>query len=304
MLGLGTLLGCDEFAIPCTPTSTKDIKEVHIKNGKYEKFYVTKEIDGELDNSFPDDYGFNTILYAQFDKNSSNAGNVDWELNNVSHILIKKKEKGTFNWTTIAVQEVTDIHNIEVFGVDYTCAAKTTYAFAVVPSFYGIEGNYDIEEIDSDFDEFFFISKDGLVHTSLSDGFLNTTNNTPSSTLITINDRFPTKVRNTCANYKTGSFTGSFFYFDEELCDYDLSDRAITNMQNEVISFLSDGNPKLIKHFDGRVLLVSIDDSISNNANGHYKNRQISFNFTEMGDANSSEDLYMAGLSDVTEEWW
>lgn len=304
MLFLGTFMGCDEFSVPCTPVERIEINEVTISNGRFERFYVTKNIETELDKLFPEDYDYDTILYAKYNKESSNAGNVDWELNNISHLLVKRKEKGTFQWTTIAVKEITDINQIELTGVDYTNAAKTTYEYAVLPSFYGIEGGYDTTEIYSDFDEVFIVSSEGVIHTNITDGYLNTTNNAPSSSLVLLNETFPTIIRNTIANYRTGTFTGSFFEFNKEECTYDMSDKSIIDTQNYIMNFLSDDTLKLIKSFDGRIFLVNIDSQITDNANNHYKNRQINFSFTCIGNPTSSEDLYNSGLSDVSEEWW
>ncbi len=39
-------------------------------------------------------------------------------------------------------------------------------------------------------------------------------------------------------------------------------------------------------------------------ANGTYNNRDISFEWTEIGNYESERDLYNTNLSDVEEEWW
>lgn len=303
MLFIGmTFMGYDEFSVPCAPIESIEIDEIILNNGMFKRFYVTKDIDSELNESFPDDFDYNTILYAKYDNSSSNAGNIDWSLENISHLLIKRKEKGKHDWTTIAVKEITDKKQISLTGVDYTNAAKTTYEYAVLPSFYGIEGGYDSTEIYSNFNEVFVISQNGGIHTDITNGFLNTTNNSPSSNLVLLNNEYPVIIKNSIANYQTGSFTGSFFPFEN--CDLDMSEKAITDLQEYVISFLSDGTIKLIKCFDGRIFLVNIDPEINNNANGFYKNREITFTFTCVGNPKSTKDLYNSGLSNVSEEWW
>ena len=35
-----------------------------------------------------------------------------------------------------------------------------------------------------------------------------------------------------------------------------------------------------------------------------YQNRNISFEWTEIGDYNSERDLYYTNLSDIEEKWW
>lgn len=304
MLFLGTFMGCDEYCIPCAPTSCPDITRVELGNGKYEKLYATKTTEDNPSPDFPEDWDFNTLMYARYDMSSSNAGNVNWTLDNISHVLVKRRETGTFNWMTIKVQEVSGRDDFKIAGTDHTNAAKTEYEYAVVPSFYGMEGNYDTAKIYSDFNAIYIIGANGIAHTQFGDGYLDMTNNAPSAYITTLHGRYPTVVRNSQANYKTGSFSGSFFEFDDAAGDYITEDKSITKLQNSVITLLSDGTPKLIKHFDGRNILANIDSEISNNADGNYKNRVISFTFTETGNADSAEDLYYSGLSDITEEWW
>lgn len=304
MLFLGTFMGNDEYSLPCTPSCCCDITRVSLMNGKFQRFFVTRNVADALSPSFPEDWDFDTIMYARFDKNSSNAGNVDWRMNQISHLLIKRKEADSFHWTTIAVKDIVDDDDFVIMGTDYTNSAKTNYEYAVVPSFYGIEGNYDAAGIYSDFEDIFIIGRNGAVCTSLGNCYLDMTNTAPSSTLTTLNSKYPTIVRNTAANYKTGSFTGNFAKLDETTGDYLVDDKNVTDCQNQVIAFLSDGSPKLLKHFDGRTLLINIDSDITNNADGHYRNRVLSFHFTEIGDNNSPKALYDSGLTDVTEEWW
>ena len=304
MFFLGGFTGCDAFSLPCSPVCRADITEVRLQNGRYDTLFASKKTDNALTPAIPDDWDFDTIMYAKFNKNSLNAGNVNWTLNNISHILIKRREINTFHWTTIAVKEILKKTDFKISGTDYTTAAKTEYEYAVVPFYYGVEGDYDTTRIYSDFNEIFILGKNGTIHTPLGSGYLDVTNNAPSSYITTIHGRYPTVIRNSRTNYKTGSFSGNFIKYDGRRLQYSVDDRSITNMQNDVIRFLSDGIPKLIKHFDGRTILANIDSDIANNAEGHYKNRVISFNFTEIGDYTSAQDLYSAGLSDVSEEWW
>lgn len=303
MLFLGTFLGGDEMSIPCTPTECSDITSIRLEKGKFDNLYVTRNITDEISPVFPDEWDFDTILYARFDGNA-NAGNVDWGTDTVSHILIKRREKNHFLWQVLNVKEIHKKEDFDLKGTDYTNAACTAYEYAVVPSFHGIEGNYDSIPVYSDFEDIFFVSQNGVIHTCITDGYCDMTRNTPSSTVVTINGKYPTRIRNTSANYSTGSFSGSFLSFSNLDKDYITSNKIRTGYQKRVIDFLSDGVPKLLKHFDSRMALISIDDSVSNNADGHYQNRDISFSFTEIGDAGSGKDLYENGLSDVTEEWW
>lgn len=303
MLFLGTFLGGDELSVPCTPTECSDITYVQLENGKYDNLYITKKVSDELTPDFPEGWDFDTILYAKFNGNAE-AGNVDWSVDTVSHMLIKRRERNQFTWHVLAVKAIYKKEDFDLQGTDYTNAAKTDYEYAVVPSFHGIDGNYDSMNVYSDFEDVFFVSQNGVAHTCFTDGYCDMDKNIPASTYQTIYNRYPCRIRNTVANYDTGAFKGSFVAYSPMERDYIVEDKARTNYQNQVMNFLSDGTTKLLKHFDSRLKLIVIDETISNQANGHYQNRDFSFHFTEIGDAESEKDLYDNGLSNVTEEWW
>lgn len=304
MLFLGTFLSADVMTPVCTPTAHSTLTKVTLKNGKYKKLYITQDKNEKINSTFPKEWDFNTIFYAEYDNKSTNAGNINWDLKKISHILIKRREIGKFHWTTIAVKPVKTKEDYQLLGTDYTNAAKTEYEYALVPSFYGIEGFYDKVKIYSDFDDIFIVGQYGIIHTNLCDGFCDVTLNIPSNAITTIHNKYPSIIRNTQAKYITGNFSANFIEYNSIISDYITDDKNITEYQKEIMNFLSDGTGKLFKHFDSRLYLIDINDGITNNADGNYKLRTISFNFTEIGDSESLEDLYNNSLTDVTEEWW
>lgn len=303
MLFLSAFLSGELMSIPCTPTDCSNLTALELKNGNYDTLFITKNCKDKISPDFPDGWDFDTIFYAKFD-NNANAGNVDWSLDTVSHVLIKRREKNDFKWHVLSVKEISKKEDFLFQGTDFTNAAKTEYEYAVVPTFHGIEGNYDSIMVNSDFEDIFLVGENGVIHTSLTDGYCDMSKNIPSSSITTIYSKYPTRIRNTKADYYSGSFRGSFVSYSVPERDFIVEDKQRTRYQQFIIDFLSDGRPKLLKHFDSRMALISIDEAIQNNANGHYQNRDISFNFTETGDFDSEKDLYNHGLLDVTEEWW
>lgn len=300
----GAFMGGDAAGIPCAPTDYPNLNKLTISNGKFRRLYITKLTDGEMDKHFPEDWDYDTIFYARFDKNTVNAGNVDWDIRKVSHLLIKRREKGDFLWTTIHVKKINTEDDYVIYGTDYTNAAKTEYEYAVLPSFYGVDGEYDSTVIYSDFEEDYLVSSKGIIHTSLTDGYCDMTANAPSSSVTTLHSRYPYFLRNSRANYISGSYHGSFMEYSPVLRDYDTGEKSIHTYQNKILAFLSDGLPKILKLSDSRILLVTVDSQITNSADGHYKNRLISFDFQEAGNVHSLEELYRCGLTEITEEWW
>ncbi len=295
-----------EFACALTPTAVKNINYIELKNGVYDDLYMTKATGFALSHKITEGWTFDTILWAKFNGNT-NAGNVDWSTGEVSHLLLKRRLADKFQWNTLAVKEISSIEDFAIYYNDYTNASGATYEYAIVPSLYGLEGISSSYTADSDFEDLFLI-EDGLVYsTDITDCFCDTTRNIPSSTVELLNSRYPVFVRNTVANYDSGTCRGSFVPFEEDECTRDLSkdgDYKRTVYQKNVMDMLTDGLPKILKLPDGRIWLIRTTPSPSDTAEESYNNRYLSFSWVEIGDINSEEDLYYLGLSDVTEEWW
>lgn len=154
-----------------------------------------------------------------------------------------------------------------------------------------------------------FLIEDNIVWgTNITDGYCDTTRNIPSSNVELLNRKYPIFVRNTIANYDTGTCKGSFVpLVDEESCElaYDSEyDYQRIKYQREFMDFITDGVPKILKMPDGRLWIIQVTPNPTDTANQHYNNREISWTWVEIGDVNSEEDLYYLGLSDVTQEWW
>ena len=295
------------LACAITPTNIENINYVELKNGIYDDLYISKNADFELTNKCPDEWDFDTVLWAKFNGND-NAGNVDWNLETTSHLVLKSRSEGEFKWKTIAVKEINTIDDFVINYPDYFIASGQTVEYAIVNVLYGSEGNYATTKITPKFDKMFLIENDIVWGTDITDGFCDTTRNIPSSTVELLNSKYPIFVRNTIANYDTGNCKGAFIpLINEESCELAFSeeyDYMRIQYQKGFMDFISDGVPKILKLPDGRMWIVQITPNPSDTANQMYNNREISWSWVEIGDVNSEEDLYYLGLSDVSPEWW
>ena len=134
MFFLNNILGATKDTIPLTPTHLNNLTYIKLSNGLYDCLYITKETNSEPSMDCPREWDFDTIFHADFN-NSTNAGNVDWNLDSVSHLIVKRRDTSKFQWITIAVKE---IHALEDFsdgikGNDYTNASHVEYEYAIVP---------------------------------------------------------------------------------------------------------------------------------------------------------------------------
>lgn len=306
MLICGSNFAGGESACALTPTGLENINYVELKNGIYDDLYITKATAFELSSECPKEWDFDTVLWAKFN-NTTNAGNVDWNLETTSHIVLKSRTDGRFEWKTIAVKE---LHSIEDFAInypDYFVASGQSVEYAVVPVLYGSEGLYSSTKTTSEFQKMFLIEGGTIWGTEITDGFCDTTRNIPASTVELLNSKYPVFVRNTIANYDTGNCKGSFVPLDEASCEYAYDseqDYKRIKYQKEFMDFICDSVPKILKLPDGRLWLVQVTPNPADTANQGYNDREISWSWVEVGDVNSEEDLYYLGFSNVEPEWW
>lgn len=296
-----------ELACDYTPTGIENINYVELKNGIYDDLYITKATDFELTKSCPKEWDFDTILWAKFNGNT-NAGNIDWDLDVISHIILKSRVQGSYQWKTIAVKEVNGIDDYVINYPDYFTASGESTEYAIVPISYGSEGNYTTTKATLKINKMFLIEGTTVWGTEITDSYCDTTRNIPSSTVELLNSRYPIFIRNTIANYNTGNCKGSFVpLLDEEGCElaYDEQhDYQRIKYQREFMDFICDGIPKILKLPDGRLWIIQVTPNPTDTANQAYNDREISWNWVEVGNVNSEEDLYYLGLSEISEEWW
>lgn len=309
MIFFGSLLSADIMSVSCTPTDVDNINKIELSNGIYDELMVTNNVDYELTKDIPEEWDFDTILHATFDGNGL-AGNVNWTINTISDIAIKRRKVGSFKWITLETKKVDSFDDFSIVGLDKTAAPNYEYEYAVVPILNGIEGNYSTAtplKVKSDC--LVVLDKDEMWTTIITDGFCDEVSNVPSSTVTTMNDRYPTIISNTSANYKTITVNCQFLPTDGEECPTIVEDlksevARITDDNEAFMEFLNNRKVKLLKNIDGRMWLVYITTPPTNSADETYLMRKITFGCTEVGSINSEEDLYYAGLITATEEWW
>lgn len=305
--GLNTVGG--ESACEVSLTSIQNINYVELSNAWFDDLYMSLDPAVDYDMTLPEDWDWNTVLYARFNGNTY-AGNIETAVKDCSHVLLKRRMPNTFQWQTIYVREIFTREDFEVTFNDYTVRAGAEMEYAVVPIFHGLESNYSTVTCKSTFTDMFLISNDTVFGTAITDGFCDTTRNIPSSNVELLNAKYPLFVRNSIANYDTGECEGMFIKMtdDDGQCSTEMfdteNDYARTMYQKEVMDFICDGTPKILKLPDGRMWIVQVTPNPTDTADTQYNNRNISFSWVEIGDANSEEDMYYLGLTDIGEQWW
>ncbi len=308
MLFLGAFLGADELSMPFTPTLIGDDDILELSGACFDGLFVTKDLDAEP-NLLPSEWDYDTIMLAQFNDYHAEAGNYGWNLNNTSHLIVRRRATNEYDWTTIKVQPIHSIDDFAFDGIDMATESRD-YEYAIFSYQQGAEGNYTSAYITSKNSDLVVADSSGTYTTPFTDGFCNTVDNAPSSVVTTLYDKYPTIIRNTNANYEEITVNASFLPNKNEEGECIPYDDVVENdamrvlYQRQTKDFLSNGLPKILKNVDGQVWLVYITTPPSDSADTTYSDRKLTFSCTEIGSVRSEKDLCEAGLLDIPEEWW
>jgi len=276
------------------PTAVNNIISIKLSNGIFNDLFVTEDTSS-ADVPISTVWDYSTLLHAKFDGNLL-GGNVDFTLASVDHILTKVREYGSHEWINIFSNKVTDRDSLHFENFYKFCKARTIYQFALVPVMAGgIEGNYNVNTIKSEFEGLYILEKNDGYYTDLDNKISNRQRNKPYSIVETLNNKYPYATYPSKSCYDSYSISGGFYKLDEDIPNPE--DSYV--YRDQLMDFLSDGLPKVIKDYTGRVKLVAVKtDSIKESDTQYVEKFDTSFNVFEVGDMNKQEDLITNGLID------
>lgn len=285
------------------PTNVSRINCVEISNAKFDDLYIGTDTSREQSFDIDSHWNETTIMYAPFDENLS-AGNTSYTLNMTSDILIKRREKGQIKWTTLYRKKIDTIEDFNITFIDRFAASNKTYEYAIVGVLNGAEGAYNILDVESKFGGMFIVGKDEMYGTAFDIGECNTTRKHYLAKHELPSKKYPNSYSNSKVNYDYGTAEGFFVKNECKNGRGNIDAKNSFSYRNDIMDFLSDNNPKVLKLYDGRIWLISIDGESTDTADGHYLHRIIAFSWFESGDCNRERDLYDAGFIDVPIEFW
>ena len=170
----------------------------------------------------------------------------------------------------------------------------------------GIENSYVLKEVYSQFDGFFVVDQNNSYGTFFNLDGGDTQRNAAGEATVLLNNRYAKVIKNNISNYDTGTASGVFlkmYHSGENSCNIDVDDSYEIRM--DVMDFLMNGKPKILKWNDGRIWLIAVTGSPTDSQEQEGTNlRKISFQFAEIGNWNDPKTLYLNGLNDVPPEWW
>ena len=310
MLGfIGLNLMFDENAIDASPSNVTNINYVELKNGIIDGLYVTKDISkpytemGEWDN--------NTVMRATFD-NSLMAGNIDFLGQEISKILVKRREADniTADWLTLYSVDIDNkVGNLNFTVTDHYNKANTNYIYALVPLLLQEQDGVTVEVegapiesnvILSQFDGVFICDMNNIYKLYADVEYDTMTVNQQAEAHVTLGNKYPIVVSNSQSRYRTSGVTATVLtpsYFDDRILDRN----EMVEYRKILEAFFANNKPKILKDWNGNVWMIMFTEGIDISFDNSWTQgiASISGSWTEIGDANDTNALAYAGLTNI-----
>lgn len=283
----------DNHSADICPTSLTSPNQYTLTNCIADFFAMSRNVENYSSEEFNENWDYNTVFIAEFLENLL-AGNLTYAISDIEALKIKRRKHGEFEWTTLKVIQVTDESSLSFVYNDILNQSNTEYDYALVPIISGhIEGDFNSITLFSQFNKVYILDETAI-HSADLNASLSTTKHVAKSVVTTLGRKHPFVNKLGASNYTTGQMQATFIEMTPE-CILDIEHG--TAYRELVSDFLSNDNPKIVKYDDGRIYLVSITGDISED-NSCWEAPVWSFEFTTIGDADNSTDLYNSGFID------
>ena len=294
MIFLGAISAME---INATPVNSDTTEYIQIENAIYDELYVDSDVTAEYDTTIPE-WGYTTILDAKF-RNNILAGNVDFTLSSISNLLVKKRKQGDYKWTTIHNVPINSDGDFDFFYNDIVVASNTTYEYAAVPIIGGVEGTYQIVDVDVKFEGCFIIDPTygyqviGELHRD------NLTRGIPSNIIETVHSPYPYVHYYSEIKYDKFTVSGLWAELNRDTCRFDMDNAW--KYRKALRDFLSNRHSKIVKWYDGQIYMACVVDQVSETMNKPHQHVITSVPFVEVGNVESNHDLYYHGFIEYLE---
>jgi hypothetical protein len=282
-------------ALDTTPPVEKTGDSITVFGCEADDLFATSSLL-PYSTEIPGDWDIHTLLHAAFN-DSLLAGNINFYLNEIRVLRLKRRAKGTLKWLTLYEQEISNVGDLNLVWYDISARSGVSYEYTIVPVFDHVEGALFSNEIASDFRGLFIMDKDSIFTAHLDVKIIENRNK-PCAVVTTINRKYPFVVSNGMNNYDSGSVSAQFVEYDpgNNVWDIDGARRYVRNLKD----FLYSGNAKILKYEDGRMWLISVSSpQISDDEDDYHAQVHTSFDWAEIGDCENTSDLYANNIIDV-----
>lgn len=286
----------DGNSLDIAPTSVNNVTTVQVQNGIFDHFHLTSNVTSDYSPIKNTEWAYLDIIVANFDGNI-NGGNVNFLLQYLTAIKVKRRIKGTFNWVTLKTVTVKAFEDLNFAFNDYIAANNTDYEYALVPILNGAEGDYITNNITSQFKGVFICEKDSIYKFYAGVAYGTGKRVKKIGVFEPYGSKYPVIVANAKTNYYSNSISFTVLPLDYE--KNRIMDRyEINKLTEEILNYITNNKAKIIKDWNNSIHLVypSSEPNITYDNNWGMGKIDISFDYVEVGDANNEKDLMEFGL--------
>lgn len=293
MMLLNGMFCGDNHCFDYTPTDINNINYIKIDNGNYDEVFATNNVKDDYSETSKT-WDYDTVFYALF-QNNLFAGNVSFTSDTVSAMRLKRRKSSEYTWDVLFEIPIESNEDFNFERFDRFVRGNTGYEYSLVPVINGAEGNLNTSTIETEFEGFYLIEKD-LVYRALLNTQLSTDRNHNSTTLSTLGRKFPYHISNGFSNYTSGSLNATFINAGS-VTEFDVD--SGWKYRDEVDDFLTNGNPKILKNDEGKMWMVAIVDSVSQDYSSYWNMPIHSISWSSIGDPENVDDLFDNNFIDI-----
>lgn len=295
-------LGCAgyKYCVDNTCVEPLNIVNTKLKNGIYDHLLITQDTSVPTnDERFPEEWQYATVLDADFNGNLS-AGNMGYTEHAITAIRVKRRRKGTFDWKTYYEIPIGSADDLVFERHDRYVANHVEYEYALVPVVDGMEGMIKKNSIVVDFNGMYILDAVDQYRTELDIDKGTITRNKARSVVEPLGgSKYPFVVSNGDCDYYSGSIEAMFLPFS---ANRDYTKDGAYDYREKIMAFLNNDRTKILKFDDGRMWMIGVSGAPQDSNEEPDGVVHTSFDWTEIGDCESTTDLYDAGFIDVNLE--
>ena len=283
-------------ALDSAPSQVDKITTTRLTNAIFDHFNITKDVNIEYSDKKPDGWTYDTVLDADFN-GDIDGGNVNFMIEQISAVKIKRRKRGTFTWMTLETIPITKVEDLSFLFIDRLNAHGIDYEYAFVPILEDIEGDYIINSILSQFNGVFIGDFNSTYRLLYEANYGTIMKNQQVATFNPLGRKYPVIVANGMSSYDSGTVMATIL--DDGFQETGKIDSVETNNKLiEINNFLANKKPKVLRDMNGKEWLCMITgNSQTSYAAGTWMTvPRVQFSWTEIGDAESQKDLYYNGV--------
>lgn len=286
----------DGDALNNAPSAIDGINNIQLTNAIYDHLNITRNTSTEVSTTIPTVWDYDTIIDASFEGNLS-AGNVDFLIEEISAIKIKRRVQGTFDWITLNTVPINTVEDLTFAFNDLLNADYTTYDYALVPIMEDVEGEYIINSILSQFNGVFIGDYSTIYKFFYDVQYGTNARNQQMGTFQPLGNQYPIVIANGALSYESGTVSATILNDDFEDTGI-INAPAIVEKKTIIKDFLTNKKAKILKDWNSNIWLCIIVDSpqVTYKSGSGMAIPQIQFNWIQIGDATNQADLYNNGI--------